>query len=145
MIRFSIISKENTITKLFVDFIFIFCLPQIIIGVLLAFFPSFGMLKIYVFLKNLFCIMIYALGCIILFVDIKNIKNISYKKYHILLYAYIVISLFIMSFYNDYSCSLISYITENIIYMIRDPFNEFNCDILCRAFKYLFTNNFYDN
>ena len=142
------IKVHNQKNNLWFNFIFVFCFPQILVGLFFSYFPihfsSLYIFKTYTFFKNLLCISIYIWSCVYLLKSLRKMNNSIYTRGRLLLSVYIIISLFIMSFYKEYYYSLIYYLMEHIINMVNAPFNEFKCDFLCRAFKFLFTGNFYD-
>lgn len=149
MNNFFINYKHNKKFKFWCDFIFIFLLPQIALGILFTHFSidfrTKYTFKLYLFFQSLFCISIYISGIVILLNDSKNLGNFFRRFNTIALYLYIIISLFIMNFYNGAPYTLISYSIGHFMNMIENPFNELNCDSLCGAFKFLITGNYFDD
>lgn len=142
---FFITYKNNNKFKFYINFIFLFVLPQIIIGILLSAFSltfsSIYIFKSYLFFRCLFIVSIYIYCCTIILNNSKNIGNNFYIKCKMSLYPYIAISLFLTTFYNGTPYTLISYITARYdnLFIFR-PIN----DPLYNTFKYLITDNFFN-
>lgn len=133
--------KNDKRFKLYIDLLFIFILPQVVMGLLFSFpfkFTSFFIL--YRFLRSLLIISIYIYSYLIIINDSRKIGNQYFQVSKWGLYLYTAISLFLTAFYNRTPYTLISYITERY----ENLFNFFQLnDPLYNAINYVITGNFF--
>lgn len=138
--------KNNKKSKLFLDVIFIFILPQVFLGILFHFFSSSFQsqisFKLYLFFRNIFIISIYIYSYLIIFRDAMKIGGICFRICKWVLYLYTMTSIFLTAFYNNTPYTLISYLTER--YENLFVFPQIN-DPLYNAINYVITNNFLSN
>lgn len=136
--------KNKKKSKLFLDVIFIFILPQIFMGIFFHFFSftfqSQISFKLYLFFRNIFIISIYIYSYQIIFRDAMEIGGMCFRICKWILYLYTVTSIFLTAFYNNTPYTLISYITERYENLFMFP--QIN-DPLYNAITYVITNNFF--
>lgn len=137
--------KQNNKIRYCIDLIFIFLLPQILIGSLFSVFrynfTSIFIFKMYLFLRNLCLMSFYIFSFVILFRDVHKLSKGFRKIYNFFLWIYIACSLFLTIFYNGKPYTIISYIAERYENIFIFPVIN---DTFYLGIKYIITANFFN-